>query len=168
MQKKNLSKNIILFDMDNTLVCEDTGDLWGEFLDKKNLVNTTDKIMREKFNKDYAEKKLDIIKYYQFEISLINKICLSLRKSWQEEFFENFVKPKISHLGKALIENYKKYPDTEIILITATLSFIAKKVADYCGLQLIATEAEYDKNFYTGNISGIPSFGKDKITRLNN
>ena len=65
-----------------------------------------------------------------------------------------------------LIENYKKQPNTTVILITATLSFIARPVADYAGVHdLIATELEKKDEIYTG-IAGTPCLREGKLERF--
>ena len=84
--------NIILFDMDNTLVSADTGDLWGEFLDLKGITHQKDKIIRRKLGKDYEEGTLDAIENFHFELSLLNKIPVFQRESLRDDFFEKFVK----------------------------------------------------------------------------
>ena len=160
-------KNIILFDMDNTLVSADTGDLWGEFLDKKGILKEKEKQMRLKFNQDYHAGKLDVVENFKFETLLINNIPKAWREEWRTEFFHSLVKPNISKTGLRLIEEYKNHPDNIVILITATLSFIASPVADYSKVHdLIATEAEIHNDIYTGAISGISSLGQGKVERF--
>ena len=127
MQKKN----IVLFDMDNTLVSADTIALWSQFLDQKGM--ETDKDKRKKFHADYDIGQLDFETYFRFELSVIKKIPALLRDQWRCEFFEEFVKPKISTRGLRLITNYKQQADTLVILITATLAFVAGPVATFSG-----------------------------------
>jgi HAD superfamily hydrolase (TIGR01490 family) len=161
-------KNIVLFDMDNTLVVEDTGDLWGKFLDNKGIVNETEKQKRLKLNNDYLEGRLDPVENFQFEISLIKKIPHEKRENWRNEFFENHVKQYVSQQGLSLIEEYKKDKSTIVVLITATLSYIALPVAHYAGVHdLIATEAERKNNDYTGYVFGTACLQEGKVNRFN-
>ncbi len=167
MNKQNTEKNIVLFDMDNTLVSADTMNLWGQFLEAKGLVSEKEKNIRLKFAQDYSEQKLDITENFKFEISLIKNIPTEQRTVWRNEFFHHLVKSKISKTGLDLIKNYKQDINTIIILITASLSFIAAPVAEYAGVHdLIATEAEIQNGIYTGEIAGIASLGKGKLDRF--
>lgn len=153
--------------MDNTLVSADTMELWGQFLESKGFVSEKEKKMRLKLTNDYLNRKLDVIENFRFETSLINNIPIEHRAAWLDEFFNTLVKSKISKTGLALIQDYKQDIDTIIILITASLSFIAAPVAKYSEVHdLIATEAEIQNGIYTGEISGIASLGKGKLDRF--
>lgn len=167
MREKSKEKNIVLFDMDNTLVSADTMDLWGQFLESKGLVSEKEKKMRLKLTNDYLNRKLDVSENFNFEISLIKNIPNESRTAWRDEFFDILVKPKISKTALELIKDYKQDTDTIIILITASLSFIASPVAQYSEVHdLIATEAEMQNGKYTGEVSGIASLGKGKLDRF--
>lgn len=160
-------KNIVLFDMDNTLVTTDTIQLWSDFLHQKGFIDTEDKCIREGFHKDYLAGNLDIYACFQNEIETIKNIEVPLRKKLREEFFESRVKPRISLKGLELIREYKNQPDTLIFLITATISFIAQPVAAYAKVDyLIATEEEIIANEFTGKVAGVPSIGQGKVIRF--
>lgn len=164
---QNQLKNIVLFDMDNTLVSANTMDLWGQFLESKGLISEKEKNLRLKLTQDYLNRRLDVTENFRFEISLLKNIPGKSRLLWRDEFFACLVKPKISQTALELIHDYKQDVNTIIILITASLSFIATPVAEYAGFHdLIATEAEIQNNIYTGEISGIASLGKGKLDRF--
>ena len=160
--------NIVMFDMDNTLVSEDTVFLWEKFLDRKGITTETDKKFRKKLDDDYWQGCLNLEEHFGFEISVIKRIPVAQRKQWVNEFFHYLVRPKISVKGLKLIEEYKCQKDTLIILITATLSYLAQPVANGANVDhLIATEGEMINGDYTGRIDGIASIGKGKIDRFN-
>ena len=157
-----------MFDMDNTLVSEDTIFLWQEFLDTKGITTDTDRKMRRKLDNDYCQGCLNLEEHFGFEISVIKRIPFAERELWTHEFFQKLVRPKISLKGLELIENYKKQKDTLVLLITATLSYLAQPVATAAKVdQLIATEGEIIDGDFTGRIAGIASIGKGKIERFN-
>lgn len=160
--------NIVMFDMDNTLVSEDTIFLWQEFLDTKGITTDADRKMRRKLDKDYCQGCLNLEEHFGFEISVIKRIPIAERALWAHEFFHKLVHPKISRKGIELIDDYKKQKDTIVILITATLSYLAQPVATAAKVdQLIATEGEIIDGEFTGRIDGIASIGKGKIERFN-
>lgn len=159
--------NLVLFDMDRTLVADDTAILWCDFLDSKGILTPEENIKKQKFADDYHEHRLDVLASYQFEFGLMRKIPTELRKSWQTEFFENYVKEKISKKGLGLIQDYKKHPHTLVVLITASIDFIAFPVAQHAKVHdMIATEGELIDNQYTGRLLGIPNMGKGKVEKL--
>ena len=161
-----MRKNIILFDMDNTLLLGDTVMLWAQFLDKKRLMSESDWKKRRQFDEDYAEHRLDIAASFEFDFSLIRKIPLAQRIAWRSDFFDSMVKAKISNTGLRLIREYKNDPHNIVVLITATHRFLASPIAEYSGVHdLIATEAEI-KGDYTGRTLGVINMGEGKVKNL--
>ena len=160
-------KNIVLFDMDNTLVSEDTVKLWGDFLYQRGVIDAANNKAREDFHLQYLAGKLDIVANYRHEIATIKKIHPHQREEIRQTFFETLIKPKISPKGLQIIEEYRKQPDTIIILMTATLAFIAHPVAVYAKVHnLIATDEEIVGGDFTGEVWGIPNIGEGKVKRF--
>lgn len=160
-------KHLVLFDMDKTLVSADTTILWSEFLDQKGFMTEDDWQKKLKFDRDYTENKLDVDASYQFDLELLRRIPSQLREPWRQEFFDNHVKTQISKLGLQLIQEYKKQPDTLVLLITATISFIAKPVAAYAQVHdAIATQEEIKDGEYTGRLLDVPCMGHGKVKHL--
>lgn len=159
--------NIILFDMDNTLVSADTVGLWAHFLDGKGMMDAQDWQKRHKFDEDYIEHRLDVAACYEFELALLKRIPLSKREQWRDEFFEKMVKPCISKAGLRLIQAYKTQPNTIVILITATHTFLASPVAEHAKVhEMIATEEEMHEGEYTGRVLGMPNMGEGKLKKF--
>ncbi len=157
-------KHVVLFDMDKTLVSADTTVLWSEFLDQKGIMTQDDWEKRLKFANDYIENKLDVAASYQLDLSLLRRIPSAVRETWREEFFQQRVKSLVSKIGLGLIENYKKDPNNIVVLITATISFIAKPIARYAQVHdTIATQEEIIADEYTGQLAGIPCLGEGKV-----
>lgn len=162
-----LKRHVVLFDMDNTLVSADTVSLWCDFLDHKGLLDTDDKLKWLKFHEDYVRGCLDVDASFRFELSIFKKIPIDRREPWLHELFQEHILPKISIAGIRLIDAYKRQRDTLVILITATLSFIAQHVAHYVRVDdLIATEPEIVNGIYTGEVSGIANLGSGKAQRF--
>lgn len=160
--------NIVLFDMDNTLVSTDTVGLWAEFLDQKGILTEQDRIKRAHFDNAYIENRIDIATSYEFDLSLFLKVPAHLREPWRQEFFNNHVKEKITRLGLQLIHNYKKQPNTLVLLITATQEFLATPVAEHAKVHsLIATQEEIIDGEYTGKVAGIANMGEGKVKNFN-
>jgi HAD superfamily hydrolase (TIGR01490 family) len=157
-------KHLVLFDMDKTLVSADTTILWSEFLDQKGFMTKDDWQKRLKFADDYTKNKLDVDASYQFELDLLRRIPFELREGWRQEFFDGQVKTHISKAGLQLIQEYKNQPDTLVLLITATISFIAEPVASYAQVHdAIATQEELKDGEYTGRLADIPCLGHGKV-----
>ncbi len=84
------------------------------------------------------------------------------------EFFEQPVKAKVSTSGLQLIHEYKRQPNTVVILITATHEFWATPVATYAQVhELIATTEETINGEYTGKVAGTINLGEGKVVNFN-
>ncbi|MFT3741976.1 MAG: HAD-IB family hydrolase [Gammaproteobacteria bacterium] len=162
-----VQKNIVLFDMDHTLVSANTIELWNAFLDQKGTLTPEECQQWRQFHVDYVNGQLDILASYSFELMIAKKIPLAIRALWLQEFFTDWVKDKISPIGLQLINTYKQQPETIVVLITATLAFIAAPVATYAAVDdLIATEPEIIAGDLSGKLLGIPSIGEGKLKRF--
>lgn len=158
---------IILFDMDNTLVSADTVSLWIRFLHKKGVISDADWEKQRQFHADYIANRLDVLASFEFELSILKRVSLSHRAVLRHEFFEEMVKPCIPQTNLSLIEAYKAQPNTIVVLITATLTFLASPVAEYAKVDmLISTEAEMQGEEFTGKVLGIPNMGEGKLKKF--
>jgi HAD superfamily hydrolase (TIGR01490 family) len=161
--------NIVLFDMDHTLVSADTVMLWAHFLDKKGVMTAEDWRLRRKFDEDYREHRLDVAASYAFELSLLKRMSFQQREQWRAECFEEMIRPMISPVALRLIQQYKAQANTLVILITATHTFLATPVAMYAQVhEMIATEEEIHNGEYTGRVMGIPNIGEGKAKNFQN
>lgn len=157
---------IILFDMDKTLVLGDTSQLWNAYLIGRDIVHESDNDVRKKFIRQYDEGKMDLLDYYSFEISLLKRIPGEELKEWQKDYFNKSIVPRISKTALRLIGEYRQR-DIRLVLITASISFLAEPVAVYCGFDdFIATDEEIVNGEYTGAIQGIPNFQEGKVLRF--
>ena len=160
---------LALFDLDNTLLAGDSDYLWGCFLASKGLV---DKHIYEeanlRFYEDYKQGTLDIHEFLSFALTPLAENDANDLRAMHEEFMEESIKPIMSTVGKAKIEQHRAKGD-HLLIITATNSFVTGPIARAFGINdLIATEPEMENGQYTGKIDGIPCFQEGKITKLNN
>lgn len=117
----------------------------------------------------YKIKKRDFLR----EIAtyfLKNKSDTELEK-FSEEFYNKFLLNKKKQKVISLLEKLRKN-NYEVILLSGTYDFIAKKIAEKIGAQsYYGTELEKKENFYTGKIKKDLLISKEKIVekiKLNN
>jgi HAD superfamily phosphoserine phosphatase-like hydrolase len=76
------------------------------------------------------------------------------------------IEPLILPKARALIDFHKSKQD-QLLIITATLDFITRPIAESLGItNLLAPVAELLNGSYTGKIIGTHSFADGKVTRL--
>ena len=159
---------LALFDLDNTLINGDSDYTWGLYLTEINIVNAEQhKASQDRFYQEYVDGILDINEFLEFQLTPLKENSLEELFSWREEFIEKKIKPLIHNDKIDLVQKHREAGD-ELVIITATNSFITAPIADLFGIKtLIATEPEQDSQGFTGKISGSPCFQAGKITKLN-
>jgi len=159
---------LAIFDLDNTLIADDSDYLWGKFLVDQGIVDRLvyDKI-NAKFYEDYQNGTLDMLAFLRFALAPLATHPIEQLHNWRQDFINTIIKPLLLDKAKALIEKHRAQGDT-LLVITATNSFITAPIVALYGIEhLIATTPEMINGKYTGNINGVPCFQEGKVTRLN-
>jgi HAD superfamily hydrolase (TIGR01490 family) len=159
---------LAIFDLDNTLIADDSDYLWGKFLADKGIV---DRLVYDKINaqfyEDYQNGTLDMIAFLRFALAPLAAHPIEKLHLWRQEFINTIIKPLLLDKAKALVEKHRSQGDT-LLVITATNSFITAPIVALYGIEnLIATTPEWIDGKYTGNVTGVPCFQEGKVTRLN-
>ena len=159
---------LAIFDLDNTLIADDSDYLWGKFLVDQGIVDRLvyDKI-NAKFYEDYQNGTLDMMAFLRFALAPLAAHPIEQLHNWRQDFINTIIKPLLLDKAKALIEKHRAQGDT-LLVITATNSFITAPIVALYGIEhLIATTPEMIDGKYTGNVNGVPCFQEGKVTRLN-
>lgn len=158
--------NLTLFDLDHTLLADDSDYLWGRFLVDEGMVDAEQHTREnERFNTQYQAGDLDIHAYQRFALAPLLEHSLERMHALRRDYVERIVRPIVARHAEALIAHHRKRGDA-VAIITATNRFITDPIAELLGIDaLIATEPEIVDGAYTGGIAGVPSFQDGKITR---
>jgi HAD superfamily hydrolase (TIGR01490 family) len=159
--------SLAIFDLDNTLLGDDSDYLWGQFLVEQQLVDK-EYYEREnqRFYSEYKTGTLDILEFLAFSLEPLTRIKPDTLTKLHAQFMREKITPVILPKAKALLESHRENGDT-LLIITATNSFITGPIAVALGVDnLIATTPEIIDGRYTGLVAGIPCFREGKLTRL--
>ncbi|WP_455198295.1 HAD family hydrolase, partial [Kaarinaea lacus] len=159
--------SLAIFDLDNTLLGDDSDYLWGKFLVEQQLVDREFyERENQRFYEEYKQGSLDILEFLAFSLKPLTRIELSRLQELHEQFMEEKIKPVILPRAEALLEKHRGLGDT-LLIITATNRFITEPIARELGVEnLIATDPEIVDGNYTGKVSGTPCFREGKVSRL--
>lgn len=160
--------SLAIFDLDNTLISDDSDYLWGQFLVDQGLV---DKDFYEeanaKFYEDYKQGDLDIVEFLDFSLAPLAKNDSEQLFKWREQFIEQIIKPIQLKPAIRLVNKHRFKGDT-VMIITATNRFVTEPIAKLFGIDiLLATTPEFIDGRYTGKFEGTPCFQEGKVTLLN-
>ncbi|WP_116368029.1 HAD family hydrolase [Parahaliea mediterranea] len=158
---------LAIFDLDNTLIAGDSDHLWGCFVCDRGLVDGAEFAERnEQFYRDYQSGQLDIQAYLRFALAPLAGRDPAELAAWHADFMRSVIEPLLLPSARALIEDHRQRGH-RLLVITATNEFITRPIASAMGIdELLACEAERVDGLYTGEPTGIPSFGEGKVVRL--
>ena len=159
--------SLALFDLDNTLLSDDSDHLWGEYLCHIGVVDVAAyKAANDYFYAAYKAGTLDIMEFLSFSLQPLATHPLPQLYAWREEFIEHYIKPVILPKGRELIKKHRAAGDS-LMIITATNRFVTEPIAELLEIpHLLATEPEMFNGRYNGQVSGIPCFQQGKVERL--
>ena len=86
--------SLAIFDLDNTLIADDSDYLWGQFLVDQGIV---DKDYYEsanaKFYDDYKQGTLDIVEFLNFSLQPLTDNDPEQLYLWRTQFIQNIITP---------------------------------------------------------------------------
>ena len=157
---------LLIFDLDNTLLAGDSDRNWGIFLSEQQIVDSSYLDESERFYNNYYEGSLDIDGFLSFCLRPLVANDMSVLLKLRDQFIEEKIKPIVTKVGKDLIDKAHSQ-GKEVIIATATNDFVTRPIADLFNVSvLIATEFEIKNNIFTGNVLGAPCFRNGKLDKV--
>ncbi|MDC9729891.1 MAG: HAD-IB family hydrolase [Methyloprofundus sp.] len=159
--------SLAIFDLDNTLLADDSDYLWGQFLVDQGIVDSEYyEQENERFYQEYKEGKLDIYEFLKFSLKPLADNSLEDLQNWRAQFMISVIQPILLKPAQALVKKHYDQGDT-LLVITATNSFVTSPIVKSYGIpNLLATTPELINGQFTGNVEGTPCFQEGKVTRL--
>ena len=159
--------SLAIFDLDNTLLGDDSDYLWGQFLVAQGLVDgETYARENQRFYADYKSGTLDIYEFLAFSLKPLSEHPRETLDALHRQFMQEVIRPVMLPAAQLLLEKHHAQGD-ELLIITATNSFITGPIAAALGVDnLLASEPEIIDGQYTGRVSGTPCFQEGKVERL--
>ncbi len=159
--------SLAIFDLDNTLIADDSDFLWGQFLVDQGIV---DKAYygetNARFYNDYKHGTLDITEFLHFSLKPLADNKPDDLYRWRSQFIETIIRPVLLKPAQQLIDKHRKRGDT-LMVITATNRFVTEPIVKLYGIDLLlATTPDFVDGRYTGSFTGIPCFQEGKVKQL--
>lgn len=159
--------SLAIFDLDNTLISDDSDFLWGQFIVDQGIV---DKAHYEQANiqfyQDYQAGTLDIKAFLHFSLAPLAQHKAEKLYQWRKQFITEIIKPIQLKPAIRLVNKHRFKGDT-VMVITATNRFVTEPIVELFGIDhLLATTPECIDGQYTGKFIGSPCFQESKVTLL--
>ena len=162
---------LVLFDLDGTLLDGDSELAWTDFLAHKGLLDPAERLRNARaFEHAYHSGKLDEGRFVDFHLAPTRALKHQPRSgldALNREFQHTVVPAMIRPGARALVAHHGE-AGALLALVTATNSFISGPIARALGFEhLIATVLEQDgSGRFTGHCHGRPAFRAGKIERV--
>lgn len=159
--------SLAIFDLDNTLIGDDSDYLWGQFLVDQGVVDKHQyEAANAKFYEDYKQGTLNIGEFLSFSLQPLANHEPEQLYQWREQFIQNIIKPLLLKPAEQLIRQHQQRGDT-LLVITATNRFVTEPIVQLYGItNLLATTPEFVDGRYTGKFIGTPCFQEGKVQHL--
>src|SRR5688572_28473531 len=157
--------NLVLFDLDNTLLSGDTDVEWLEFLIDQKVVPPSAQQDNLEMDRRYRSGQANALEYVRFYLRFYPPHGMAALLSLREKFIPTRIEPRMLPAARALVQKNNK--QNLVAIITATNRFLTEPIAAAFGIEhLIATEPEIRDGRFTGDIVGAPCMRNGKVARL--
>jgi len=158
---------LVLFDLDNTLLDGDSDYEWAQFLIELGVLERSSYEHRnEEFFEQYKAGRLDIYAFLDFQLAPLAQHPRAELDAWHLKFMELKIRPIISAAARRLVRDNLDAGNL-CAIVTATNSFVTAPIAREFGVpHLVATEPEEIGGRFTGKVSGTPCFREGKVARV--
>jgi len=158
--------NLVLFDLDNTLLSGDTDVEWLEFLIDQKVLPPSAQQDNLEMDRRYRSGQANALEYVRFYLRFYPPHGMASLLSLREKFIPTRIEPRMLPAARALVQQKNK--QNLVALITATNRFLTEPIAAAFGIEhLIATEPQIVDGRFTGDIVGAPCMREGKIEHLN-
>lgn len=159
--------NLVLFDLDNTLLNGDSDFEWAQFLISKGVLDREVHEARNvEFYEHYKAGTLDIQAFLDFQLAPLARHPRAELDAWHREFMATHIRPIIGAPARSLVQRHLD-EGSLCAIVTATNSFVTGPIAREFGIpHLVATIPAFAGERFTGKPRGTPAFKAGKIARV--
>jgi HAD superfamily hydrolase (TIGR01490 family) len=159
--------DLILFDLDNTLLAGDSDFAWAQFLISRGVLDREVYEARNLgFYEQYQAGTLDIFEFLDFQLAPLARHPRAQLEAWHREFMAECIRPMITARARTLVAGHLAAGHL-VAIVTATNSFVTGPIAREFGIpHLVATIPAQEGGGFTGKPRGMPAFKAGKIQRV--
>jgi len=158
---------LVLFDLDNTLLSDDSDFQWAQFLITKGVLDREVYEARNQgFYDQYKAGTLDIFEFLDFQLAPLARHAREVLDTWHREYMATVIRPVITQKARDLVNKHLA-EDSIVAIVTATNVFVTGPIAHEFKIpHLIGTVPAQEGGRFTGKPRGTPAFREGKIERV--
>jgi len=156
--------NLVLLDLDNTLLSGDTDVEWLDFLVEQGVLPASEREANHEMDRRYGSGEASTLEYVRFYLGYYRAFDMPSLLRLREKFIPRRIAPLMLPAARRLIQDQKS---NLVAIITATNRFLVEPIASAFGIEhVMATEPEIVDGRFTGDIVAPPCMREGKITWL--
>ncbi len=157
--------NLVLFDLDNTLLAGDSDFEWAQFLIEQGVLDReVYEARNQEFYDQYKQGTLDINEFLDFQLKPLSRHPRQVLDEWHRRYMQVKIVPMMRQSARELVARHRA---DLCAVVTATNSFVTAPIAREFGIEhLIATEPAHVNGEFTGGVDGTPCFRDGKVARV--
>ena len=158
---------LVLFDLDNTLLAGDSDFEWAQYLISRGVLDKeVYEARNQAFFDQYKAGTLDIFEFLDFQLKPLARHSREQLDAWHKAFMDSRILPMMTAESRALVNRHLE-AGAVVAIVTATNSFVTYPIARAFGIpHLIATVPAQENGAFTGKPRGTPAFKDGKIERV--
>ncbi|MDD3353855.1 HAD family hydrolase [Zoogloea sp.] len=158
---------LVLFDLDNTLLAGDSDFEWAQYLISRGVLDReVYEARNQTFYEQYKAGTLDIFEFLDFQLMPLARHSREQLDAWHQDFLETRIRPMMTEQAQALVREHLDR-GAIVAVVTATNSFVTGPIVRAFGIpHLIATIPAQENGVFTGRPRGTPAFKAGKIERV--
>lgn len=159
--------NLVLFDLDCTLLSGDSDFEWGQFLIAKGILDPEIQAAQNaRFYQQYLDGNLNIEEFLAFQLAPLSRHSRAELDAWHRDYMQHHIRPIMGQPARQLVKKHLDQGDL-CAVVTATNSFVTGPIVREFGIpHLIATIPAFENGKFTGAPRGLPAFREGKVTRV--
>ncbi|MFB4411645.1 HAD family hydrolase [Pantoea sp. ANP04] len=158
--------DLALFDLDETLICEDSTSLWLRWLVSQGFAPSELIDQEQALMNQYYAGTLSIEEYMSKTLSPLAGMATLTVEGWVRRFIQRDILPRVYPAARERIEWHRARGD-RVMIISASGEHLVVPIAEKlgaCGALAIGVEIVDER--YSGNTYGTMTYKEGKVTRL--
>ncbi|AHM74817.1 HAD family hydrolase [Yersinia hibernica] len=158
--------DLALFDLDETLISDDSSGLWMRWLVDEGIAAPELAEQEQYLMKQYYQGSLSMSCYMESTLSPLVGKHIAEVAGWVERFIERDILPRVYPQARKLL-NWHRNRGDYIVIISATGEHLVTPIARYFSANAaLSIGVTVENSRYTGKTYGILTYREGKVERL--
>lgn len=158
--------DLALFDLDETLIDDDSASLWIRWLVGQGFAPAELELQEQQLMQLYYQGKLSMEDYMQATLAPLTGLSVQTVAGWVQRYIRRDILPRVYPDARERLQWHRERGDC-ILVISATGEHLVAPIAEQLGADdALAIGVEISDGRFTGNTYGTMTYQQGKVIRL--